>query len=62
MRLLDGADLPERGRRARERVVSQWSNARLVERHLEIYEEVLHRQGLHSEIRDRKEGVNGEGK
>jgi glycosyltransferase involved in cell wall biosynthesis len=43
LRLLEGPDLPERGRRARERVVSQWSNARLAERHLEIYEEVLDR-------------------
>ena len=45
LRLLDGADLPERGRRARERVVSQWSNARLAERHLEIYEGGLDRRG-----------------
>ena len=31
LRLLEGPDLPERGRRARERVVSQWSNARLAD-------------------------------
>lgn len=36
--LLGRADLAEVGRRARGRVVARWSNARLVERHLEIYE------------------------
>ncbi len=31
----------EKGRRARERVVERWSNDRLVERHLEIYRELV---------------------
>ena len=35
--LLSDPRLAEKGRRARERVVSRWSNDRLVERHLEIY-------------------------
>ena len=39
--LLGRADLPELGRRARERVVAQWSNDRLARRHLEIYQEVV---------------------
>jgi len=43
--LLVRADLAELGARARRRVVERWSNARLAERHLEIYEEVLRRRG-----------------
>ena len=39
--LLQREDLKEIGRRARQRVESQWSNARLVDRHLEIYEQLL---------------------
>ena len=39
--LLERADLGALGRRARERVVERWSNDRLVERHLEIYREVI---------------------
>ncbi len=35
--LLRRADLSEIGRRARERVVTRWSNDRLVDRHLEVY-------------------------
>jgi glycosyltransferase involved in cell wall biosynthesis len=42
-RLLADPDLAERGRRARERVVARWSNDRLVERHLEIYRELVER-------------------
>jgi glycosyltransferase involved in cell wall biosynthesis len=39
--LLGRADLPELGREARRRVVENWSLDRLVERHLEIYRELL---------------------
>jgi glycosyltransferase involved in cell wall biosynthesis len=39
--LLDAPDLAERGARGRERVVANWSNERLADRHLEIYEAVL---------------------
>ncbi len=35
--LLERPDRVELGRSARERVVSRWSNARLVDRHLEVY-------------------------
>ena len=38
--LLD-SDLPTRGRAGRQRVVEHWSNARLVARHLEVYEKLL---------------------
>jgi glycosyltransferase involved in cell wall biosynthesis len=38
--LLEDSALRDRGRRARERVVSRWSNDRLVERHLQIYGEL----------------------
>lgn len=44
-RLLGDPELKERGRKARERVVERWSVARLVERHLEIYEELRQRPG-----------------
>lgn len=39
--LLSRDDLDGLGARARERVVSRWSNARLTDRHLEIYQAVL---------------------
>lgn len=38
--LLD-SDLDLRGRAGRQRVVERWSNARLVKRHLEVYEAVI---------------------
>lgn len=38
--LLDSDELARRGARARSRVVHRWSNARLVARHLEIYEDL----------------------
>ncbi len=43
LRLLSDPRLPERGITARQRVVSRWSNARLVERHLEVYAELIER-------------------
>jgi glycosyltransferase involved in cell wall biosynthesis len=42
-RLLGDPRCAEKGRLARERVVARWSNDRLVERHLEIYRELLER-------------------
>jgi glycosyltransferase involved in cell wall biosynthesis len=42
--LLEADDLAERGARARRRVVDQWSNARLADRHIEIYEELIRRR------------------
>ena len=42
--LLKRDDLPEMGARARRRVVDHWSNARLAERHIEIYEELVARR------------------
>jgi len=39
--LLEGCDLAGMGRRARERVVTRWSNDRLVERHIAIYQDLL---------------------
>ncbi len=39
--LLSDPDLKGRGERAREAVVERWSNARLVARHLEVYQQVL---------------------
>lgn len=41
LRLLREEDLPAMGIRARERVVERWSNARLAERHLEIYRDLM---------------------
>jgi glycosyltransferase involved in cell wall biosynthesis len=41
VQLLRSPDLRERGRAARERVVTQWSVARLARRHEEIYETLL---------------------
>jgi len=43
--LLAHADLPGLGARGRRRVIERWSNARLADRHLEIYEEVVRRSG-----------------
>lgn len=43
--LLSDPRLPERGATARRRVVARWSNARLVERHLEVYRDLLKRLG-----------------
>jgi len=42
--LLSDPQLPKLGARARKRVVRQWSNDRLVERHLEVYRSLV-RQG-----------------
>ena len=39
--LLGDEQRTEKGRRGRERVVARWSNQRLVERHVEIYEDLL---------------------
>jgi len=39
--LLARDDLPKLGARARARVVERWSNARLVDRHLEIYRALI---------------------
>jgi glycosyltransferase involved in cell wall biosynthesis len=41
VRLLRDPHLVEKGRLARKRVVTHWSNARLVDRHLEIYEDLI---------------------
>jgi len=41
--LLGRGDLAALGAEARRRVVARWSNARLTERHLEIYEDVIRR-------------------
>ena len=42
--LLQRDDLRELGARARRRVVERWSNARLAERHIEIYRDVIARR------------------
>lgn len=42
--LLRRDDLSALGTHARERVVERWSNDRLVDRHLEIYESLVHRR------------------
>ena len=42
--LLRREDLRELGRSARSTVVERWSNDRLTERHLEIYDEVVRRR------------------
>jgi glycosyltransferase involved in cell wall biosynthesis len=44
VRVLREGDLRAMGRRARERVVDRWSNDRLAERHLEIYQMLLARR------------------
>jgi glycosyltransferase involved in cell wall biosynthesis len=41
VKLFEEGDLAAMGRRARERVISRWSNARLVDRHLDIYEDLV---------------------
>jgi glycosyltransferase involved in cell wall biosynthesis len=44
--LLARSELPELGREGRRRVVANWSLTRMVERHIEIYRELLdERQG-----------------
>ncbi|MGW8266471.1 MAG: glycosyltransferase family 4 protein [Longimicrobiales bacterium] len=43
--LLKDSELPEKGARARERVLKEWSNLRLAQRHVEIYEQLLKRRG-----------------
>jgi glycosyltransferase involved in cell wall biosynthesis len=59
--LLSRTDLPGLGERARRRVVERWSNARLADRHLEIYEEVARRRarpaagGVHTSRRSHGE-------
>jgi glycosyltransferase involved in cell wall biosynthesis len=45
VRLLQDPHLADRGRVARERVVARWSNDRLVDRHLELYRELLGGRG-----------------
>jgi glycosyltransferase involved in cell wall biosynthesis len=48
--LIREGDLGKKGQRARSRVVAQWSNDRLVDRHLEVYRELMARttaQGGH---------------
>lgn len=42
--LLSDPHLRERGAAARKRVVDHWSNARLVERHLEVYRDLVERR------------------
>ena len=42
--LLRGGELRALGAEARRRVVDRWSNARLADRHLEIYEELVARR------------------
>lgn len=42
--LLQGGQLASLGTEARRRVVERWSNERLTDRHLEIYDEVIHRR------------------
>ena len=39
--LLEGGQLRKLGLEARKRVVERWSNERLTDRHLEIYEDLL---------------------
>ena len=43
--LLNDSQLRDRGARARERVVSEWSNLRLAQRHVDIYEQLLQGRG-----------------
>ena len=42
--LLSDPDLPARGAAARDRVVADWSNERLAQHHLALYEELLNRR------------------
>jgi glycosyltransferase involved in cell wall biosynthesis len=39
--LVQEGDLERKGQRARERVAERWSNDRLVDRHLQVYETLL---------------------
>lgn len=60
--LLRRSDLKALGRRARERVVERWSNARLAARHLEIYEALVTGRdpaGAGGERRHPKKGSSG---
>lgn len=41
--LLQRSDLGDLGRRARDRVVARWSNARLAEHHVDIYQDLIRR-------------------
>ncbi len=43
VRLAREGNLREKGQRARERVIERWSNDRLVDRHLQVYERLLAR-------------------
>lgn len=45
--LLRGGRLRELGRAARERVVTQWSNERLVDRHVQVYEHAVAARRAH---------------
>lgn len=49
--LLEGGQLTSLGRTARRRVVERWSNERLVDRHLEIYQDVVARRERRGDIR-----------
>ena len=42
--LLESPRLADLGKAARERVVARWTNERLVDRHIGIYEEVIARR------------------
>jgi hypothetical protein len=42
--LLQGDQRREMGARARARVVDRWSNDRLADRHVDVYEEVIDRR------------------
>ena len=55
--LLEREDLRALGAAARSRVVERWSNARLVDRHLEVYESLLRRG--HAQVRRLSEGSGG---
>jgi len=44
--LLGRTDLAALGANGRQRVVDQWSNERLADRHLEVYRSVRERKGL----------------
>ena len=43
--LLEDSALAEKGARARKRVMEEWSNLRLAQRHVEIYEQLLRGRG-----------------
>ncbi|MDZ7779702.1 MAG: glycosyltransferase family 4 protein [Gemmatimonadota bacterium] len=49
--LLEGGQLRSLGRTARGRVVERWSNERLVDRHLQVYEDVIARSESRGDIR-----------